>query len=433
MPDSAQSATPARASVDLGTWRGRRVLVTGHTGFKGSWLCLWLQSLGARIYGVSLAAPPSSPSLYELARVQEGMAASVACDVRDGPALARAVVDADAEVVFHLAAQPLVRRSLREPALTYAVNALGTANLLDAVLGAPSVRAVVIVTSDKCYAPRGDGRPHAEGDPLGGEDPYSASKACAELMAAAYRDSFFAGVTSAGIVPAGVMSAGAASGPAGTASHRAHPARVATARAGNVFGGGDFGEDRLLPDLFRAAAAGSLEGIAPDDDHSEWPTRTGAPQRVHAGRQAREPLRLRNPEAVRPWQHVLSPLSGYLLLAQALLRREDAARAWNFGPPEQDSVTVRELVERTVELWPEPIDWHADERDNPRENPALRLDSTLARNELRWEPPLSLERGLRLTVDWFLAYRRGEDVRAATLAQIAALSEPARSERWALA
>lgn len=387
----------AAAAVDPGAWRGRRVLVTGHTGFKGSWLCLWLQLLGARVHGVSLAAPPTSPSLYELARVQEGMASSVACDVRDGRALARVVAGVQPEVVFHLAAQPLVRRSLREPALTYAVNVLGTANLLDAVLASPSVRAVVIVTSDKCYAPRDDGGAHAEDDPLGGEDPYSASKACAELVAAAYRDSFFAGAASAG-----TASTGTVPGPASTAIPRAHPARVATARAGNVIGGGDFGEERLLPDLFRAVAAG-------------------------------ERLRLRNPEAVRPWQHVLSPLSGYLVLAQALCESPDRARAWNFGPDEQDALTVREVVERVSELWPAPIDWRTDERQHPRENPALRLNSALARSELGWQPPLSLERGLRLTVDWFLACRRGEDARETTLAQIAALSDHARAERWAVA
>jgi CDP-glucose 4,6-dehydratase len=341
------------------------VLVTGHTGFKGAWLCLWLQTLGAHTCGVSLAAPPTSPSLYELARVGEGMQESIACDVRDAPALARAVADARAEVVFHLAAQPLVRRSLREPALTYAVNALGTANLLDAVLASPDVRAVVVVTSDKCYAPSPDGAPHREEDPLGGHDPYSSSKACAELIVEAYRRSYFAGAPGART-----------------------EARLASARAGNVFGGGDFGEDRLLPDLFRAVAAG-------------------------------EPLRVRNPDAVRPWQHVLSPLSGYLLLAQALLAGEHvAARAWNFGPPEGDAVSVRELVERIGELWPGGVHWERDGEVHPRENPALRLDSTLARTQLGWEPHVSLQEGVELTTDWFSAYQRGEDLHSATLAQI---------------
>ncbi|HEX5309203.1 MAG TPA: CDP-glucose 4,6-dehydratase [Solirubrobacteraceae bacterium] len=347
-------------TVDREFWRDRRVLVTGHNGFKGAWLCLWLQALGARVRGVSLAAPPTSPSLYELARVREGMERCIACDVRDTAALARTVQDAHPEIVIHLAAQPLVRASFAAPAETFAVNTLGSAHLLDAVRGCQEVRAVVIVTSDKCYAPIANGRPHVEGDPLGGDDPYSASKAGAELVTAAYRDSFF------------------------TAPDRP---RVATARAGNVIGGGDFGAERLLPDLFRAALAG-------------------------------EPLLLRNPEAVRPWQHVLSPLSGYLLLAQALCESGQYARAWNFGPDELDALTVRELVARVAELWPTPVDWRVDEGEHPRENPTLRLDSTRARAELGWCPSIGLEQALRMTAEWFCAYRAGADMREATIEQI---------------
>lgn len=341
-------------------WRDRRVLVTGHNGFKGAWLCLWLQTLGARVFGVSLPAPPTTPSLYELAGVELGMESSVACNVRDGAALGAALARVAPEVVIHLAAQPLVRASFAAAADTFAINALGTAALLDAVRACPEVRAVVVVTSDKCYAPHPDGQPHVEDDPLGGDDPYSASKACAELVTAAYRDSFF-------------------SDPDGP--------RVATARAGNVIGGGDFGAERLLPDVFRAALAD-------------------------------EPLLLRHPDAVRPWQHVLSPLSGYLALTQALCESAECARAWNFGPDERDALSVREVVERVAELWPQPLDWRADEREHPRENPALRLDSTRAREELGWEPLLSLERGLELTVEWFGAYREGRDVRAVTLGQL---------------
>jgi CDP-glucose 4,6-dehydratase len=376
--------------IDSAFWRDRRVLVTGHNGFKGAWLCLWLQALGARVCGVSLLHAPTAPSLYGLAGVEEGMEACFVCDVLHPNALAIAVEEARPEIIVHLAAQPLVRASFAAPAETFAVNALGTAALLDAVRGCETVRAVVVVTSDKCYAPHADGRPHVEEDPLGGDDPYSASKACAELVVAAYRDSFFSGAASP---------------------------RVATARAGNVIGGGDFGDDRLLPDLFRAALAG-------------------------------EPLLLRNPDAVRPWQHVLSPLSGYLALAQALCDApppcdssrvalpdssrvalpdssrvaragsSQFARAWNFGPDPDDALPVRELVARVGELWPSPIDWRADERAHPPENPALRLDCTRARAELGWRPPLSLERGLALTVEWFRAYAAGEDVRAVTLGQI---------------
>jgi CDP-glucose 4,6-dehydratase len=363
--------------IDPAFWRGRRVLVTGHSGFKGAWLCLWLQALGARVSGVSLPDPPTEPSLYELVGVERGMEASVGCDVRDAAALSAALAAAAPQVVIHMAAQPLVRASFAAPAETFAVNALGTARLLEAVRACPGVEAVVVVTSDKCYAPRGDGRAHLEDDPLGGEDPYSASKACAELVVAAYRYSFFGDGATA-------RSLGDGSPPS---SLGASAARVASARAGNVIGGGDFGAERLLPDLFRAALAG-------------------------------EPLLLRNPDAVRPWQHVLSPLSGYLLLTQALCGSAAFARAWNFGPAERDALSVRELVARTAELWPAPIDWRVDGGAHPRENPALRLDSTLARAKLGWQPPLSLEQGLALTVDWFRAYTAGEDVRAATLAQI---------------
>jgi CDP-glucose 4,6-dehydratase len=366
-------------TVDPAFWRDRRVLVTGHNGFKGAWLCLWLQALGARVCGASLAAPPTTPSLYELAGVQEGMDACFACDVRDSHALARAVHDARAEVVIHLAAQPLVRASFAEPAETFAVNALGTAHLLDAVRGCEGLRAVVVVTSDKCYAPNGSTRGHVEDDPLGGEDPYSASKACAELIVQAYRDSFFS-------------DPGAA--------------RIASARAGNVIGGGDFGAERLLPDVFRAALAGTLEGNPHGGGHPE------------GHKQASTRLLIRNPDAVRPWQHVLSPLSGYLVLAQALCESRDVARAWNFGPAAQDALPVRLLLERVGELWPGGIEWRVDEREHPRENPALRLDSTRARTELGWQPLLGLEDGLRLTVEWFRAYRDGEDVRAVTLGQL---------------
>jgi CDP-glucose 4,6-dehydratase len=394
--------------IDPAFWRGRRVLVTGHNGFKGAWLCLWLQTLGARVSGVSLPTPPTTPSLYELAGVQRGMAACFACDMRDAAALADAVRAARPEVVIHMAAQPLVRASFAAPAETFAVNALGTAALLDAVRGCETVRAVVVVTSDKCYAPRADGRPHVEEDPLGGDDPYSASKACAELVVAAYRDSFFGdfGDGGAGTDTGRSLARGAREGRVATA--RAQPVRVASARAGNVIGGGDFGAERLLPDVFRAALAG-------------------------------EPLLLRNPDAVRPWQHVLSPLSGYLLLAQALCGSGGSGavsrggceggggadggryvRAWNFGPDPDDALPVRELVARVGELWPRPIDWRADERARPRENPALRLDSTRARGELGWEPLVGLEQGLAMTVEWFRAYGAGEDVRAVMLGQLPA-------------
>jgi CDP-glucose 4,6-dehydratase len=336
------------------------VLLTGHTGFKGAWLSLWLQSLGAHVVGVSLGEPPTEPSLYALARVGEGMADSVACDIRDPLALSAAVASARPEVVIHMAAQPLVRRSFTAPRETYETNVMGTVNLLDAVRACEGVRAVVIVTSDKCYAPADSERGHREGDPLGGRDPYSSSKAAAELVTGAYRCSFFDGLD--------------------------RP-RVASARAGNVIGGGDWGEDRLVPDIVRAAVSGGT-------------------------------LHLRNPGAVRPWQHVLCPLGGYLLLAQALCASPEYARAWNFGPDAGDARTVEWVVERMAELWPGRVRWERDLGEHPRETRHLRLDSSLAHDRLGWAPSLGLDAALGATVGWYEAWAGGGDMRAPTLAQI---------------
>lgn len=346
-------------SLDPSFWRDRRVLLTGHTGFKGAWLSLWLQSLGADLTGVALQSPPTSPSLYELARVGEGMA-SVVCDIRHANALASVIAEAESEVVIHMAAQPLVRRSFAYPAETYDTNVMGTLNLLDAVRSCKSVRAVVVVTSDKCYAPSATPRAHREDDPLGGNDPYSSSKAAAELLCAAYRHSFF-------------------SDPRGP--------RLATARAGNVIGGGDFAAERLLPDLFRAASTG-------------------------------ETLRLRNPHAVRPWQHVLSPLYGYLALAHALFESPEYARAWNFGPPDADARSVESVVARVGELLPGGLSWEVDEGEHPPETSFLALDSSLARERLGWAPVMSLEEALATTVRWHRVLGEGGDLRGVTLAQI---------------
>jgi len=340
------------------------VLLTGHTGFKGAWLSLWLQSLDAHLVGLSLEDPPTEPSLYELARVREGMADSVACDIRDSAALTRALVRARPEIVIHMAAQPLVRRSFAAPRETYDVNVMGTVNLLDAVRTCESVRAVVVVTSDKCYENNGSSCAFREGDPLGGHDPYSSSKAAAELVTSAYRRSFFSSPDSP---------------------------RVASARAGNVIGGGDWGEDRLLPDIVRAALSG-------------------------------ETLHLRYPQAVRPWQHVLSPLYGYLLLAHALYESPDHARAWNFGPPEHDARTVEWIVGRVSELWPGGVLWERDTGTHPHEAGYLKLDSSQAREQLGWEPFSRLDTGLEATVEWYRAWREGQDLREVTLGQIAVMA-----------
>jgi CDP-glucose 4,6-dehydratase len=344
------------------------VLITGHTGFKGAWLSLWLQALGADVTGLA-PGPPTRPSLYEVARVGARMR-ECAVDVRDARAVREGLRRSAPEIVLHLAAQPMVRRSLREPAITYEVNVMGTVNVLEAVrLSASDVRAVVVVTSDKCYENPGvESKRFLESDPLGGDDPYSSSKACAELVAAAYRRSFFAGKGSP---------------------------RVATARAGNVIGGGDWGEDRLLPDAVRAVESG-------------------------------EPLKVRNPQAVRPWQHVLNPVSGYLRLAEALWDGAPA-RAWNFGPPEEDVRTVSWIVERLGALWDGALGWEIDGGPNPLEAGHLALDSGDAERLLGWRPAWHLEDALERLVEWHRAQGRGEDMRRMSLEQIARFGEAAAS------
>jgi CDP-glucose 4,6-dehydratase len=337
-------------------WRGRRVFLTGHTGFKGSWLALWLEHMGAVVTGYAIDVP-TTPSLFEAAHVANGVE-SISGDVRDLGALATSMRRARPELVFHLAAQSLVRRSYDEPAETFATNVLGTVNVLDAARGIDGLRSVVVVTSDKCYGPAENA--HSEDDPLGGVDPYSASKAAAELVTGAYRHSFFS-----------------TRGPA-----------VASVRAGNVIGGGDWARDRLVPDVMRAALDGTSAVI-------------------------------RNPGHVRPWQHVLGPLAGYLGLAERLSLDRALACAWNFGPLEDEAQPVGWLVDQLVERWPSPIATSFPEtNDGGHEAAALRLDSSRARDVLGWKPAWSLERALDATVEWYRAFASGEDVRAVAIAQI---------------
>ena len=340
--------------LDPAFWHGRRVLLTGHTGFKGSWLSLWLSALGAHVTGFSNEVP-GPPSLFEAARVAELVDHRIG-DVRDRDAVAAAVREARPEVVLHLAAQPFVRRSFREPVETYATNVMGTVHVLDAVRQAGDVLATVVVTSDKCYDNRGQGRPFTEDDCMGGHDPYSNSKGAAELVTDAYR--------------------------------RSYELPIASGRAGNVIGGGDWGEDRLIPDMMRGALAGT-------------------------------PIPIRRPDAVRPWQHVLNPLSGYLLLAQTLAAGEhQVAEGWNFGPPPDDAQPVAHIVERLTALWPGELRWDVDPGPHPHEATYLALDSTKARERLGWAPAWDLEQTLASIVGWFVAYGDGEDMRAVTREQI---------------
>jgi CDP-glucose 4,6-dehydratase len=349
-------------AVDLAFWRGRRVLLTGHTGFKGSWLALWLESLGAEVAGLSKGVP-TAPSLFDVARVGHGLL-SIEGDVRDPAAVERALATSRAEVVFHMAAQSLVRRSFEQPVETYATNVMGTVNVLDAARHKDHVRVVVNVTSDKCYENREWVWGYREHEPMGGHDPYSNSKACAELVTAAYRHSFAQGH----------------SGPA-----------IASARAGNVIGGGDWAEDRLIPDLMQAAVEG-------------------------------RPAVIRYPDAIRPWQHVLNPLSGYLILAQALWDSRDHAEPWNFGPQDADARTVRWIIDRLGEAWGEPIAWRQEDGDQPHEAQYLKVDSSKARARLGWAPTWGLPDALTSIATWYRTLRSGGDLRRHALDQIVAFS-----------
>ena len=325
-------------------YRGLRVLITGHTGFKGSWLALWLQTLGAEVAGIALA-PESPLNHWQLLDLDID---SNLLDIRDRDALAACVRRLRPHVVFHLAAQALVQRSYREPAATFETNVCGTANLLDACRNVVDLGAVVVVTSDKCYANREWPWGYRETDRLGGHDPYSASKAAAEIVVDSYRRSFFS----------------AESGPL-----------VATARAGNVVGGGDWAEDRLVPDFVRAASAGRS-------------------------------LTIRSPNATRPWQHVLEPLAGYLLLGEGLLEgRRELAEAWNFGPPVEHNCPVAEAVEKLRSYWPE-LRWQRSADAHPHEATLLYLDSSKARQELGWRPRWDLTTTLQATAAWYQEHKR---------------------------
>ncbi len=345
--------------IDPAFWAGTRVLMTGNTGFKGAWLTLCLLELGAEVHGLAPGAP-TDPSLYDLAGLA-GDVPQAAIDIRDYDRVVGTVREARPDIVIHMAAQPIVRESFTAPRETYEVNVMGTVNLLDAVrVAGDRVRAVINVTSDKCYDNREWEWGYREDEPMGGYDPYSSSKGCSELVTSAFRSSFFAD--------------------AGTA-------RVASVRAGNVIGGGDWAADRLIPDIMRATLAG-------------------------------EAVPIRRPDAIRPWQHVLNPLSGYLELAQRLCEDASLATAFNFGPDDRDARPVQWLVEQIGARWPDPIAWEIDAGPHPHEATYLTLDSRRARARLGWEPNWGLAEGLDAIVEWYLALRDGASVRDTTLGQI---------------
>lgn len=352
------NAAAAVGGIDAAWWRGRRVFITGHTGFKGAWLCLLLDHLGASVTGYA-AGRVSDPCLYDAANVKRCVA-HVDGDVRDFDSLCAAIQKAQPEVVIHMAAQALVRPSYSDPVGTYATNVMGTVHLLEAVRRVPGVRGVVNVTTDKCYDNREWAWGYREDDPMGGHDPYSSSKGCAELVTAAFRKSFF--------TPGGDTGA----------SDRALPA-VASARAGNVIGGGDWAADRLIPDCMRALAA-------------------------------RRAVAVRNPNAIRPWQLVLEPLSGYLLLAERLAEHGHTfAQGWNFGPWDDDARPVSWIADRVTQLWGDGASWRVDGGEHPHEAYYLKLDTSKARAALGWRPRMRLGETLAWVVDWHKRFARGED------------------------
>ena len=342
-------------------WVNKRIFLTGHTGFKGSWLVLWLQSLGAKVYGLSLE-PPTIPNLFNIAQVSKSMACHTIGDIRNLEIVHQAMKTADPEIVIHMAAQPLVRFSYQEPVQTFATNLMGTVHVLEAVRRLPSIKVVLVVTTDKCYENKEWPWSYRENEPMGGHDPYSSSKGCAELVTSAYRQSFFSSPNSVN--------------------------KIASARAGNVIGGGDWSQDRLIPDAIKAF-------------------------------EASKPLMIRNPLAMRPWQHVLEPLSGYLILAQALFEQGSSfASAWNFGPNDRDNRSVQEVVELMISGWGESARWEKEGSEQPHEANLLKLDCSKAQTQLGWVPRWNLEIATQNIVQWQKAYQAKKSMHKFSLAQI---------------
>lgn len=349
-----------KGKVNASFWKGKKVFLTGHTGFKGSWLSLWLQSMGAIVKGYALE-PPTNPSLFVEASVVKGMESEIG-DIRDLSTLKKSMIDFTPEVLIHMAAQPLVRLSYVEPVETYATNVMGTVNVLESARNCPNLKAIVSVTTDKCYENKEWAWGYRENEPMGGHDPYSNSKGCAELVTSAYRRSFF---------------------------HTSDTASVATARAGNVIGGGDWAEDRLIPDILRAF-------------------------------EKEEAVIIRNPLSTRPWQHVLEPLSGYLVLAQQLFEKGDEfAEGWNLGPKDEDCKPVNWILDKMVADWGKGASWELDKNNNPHEAGFLKLDCSKAAAKLNWHPLWSLEQTLQLIVNWQQNWRSGKNMNEICLQEIA--------------
>lgn len=345
--------------IDADFWNGKRVFLTGHTGFKGAWMSLLLGAMGAKVFGYSLA-PEQADGIFLSAGIANDVHHHIA-DIRELGVLKRAMTEAAPDIILHMAAQALVRKSYADPVETYSTNVMGTVNVLEAARTVASIRAVVVVTSDKCYDNVGVTKGYRETDRLGGHDPYSNSKGCAELVTSAFRDSFF----NTDQMPC-----------------------VASARAGNVIGGGDWAEDRLVPDAVRAFSAG-------------------------------QSLRIRNPHAVRPWQHVLDPIVAYLLLAERLVKNgKTYAQAWNFGPSSASEVPVERIVEGLIKKWGGAARWERDGSDHPHEAAYLKLDCSKAEDQLGWKPLIDLDRTLALTVDWYRSQKEGADMRSVSLSQI---------------
>lgn len=357
------------AQVDTQFWQGKSVFLTGHTGFKGSWLALWLSSMGAKVTGYALA-PDTKPNVFEVLDLRHSLEQSQIADIRDLGTLQKAVAHAKPDIVIHMAAQPLVRYSYAYPVETYATNVMGTVNLLESLRSVQTVRATVIVTTDKCYENTERQEGYRESEPMGGHDPYSSSKGCAELVTAAYRDSFFS-----------------------ANNYSQHGNAIASARAGNVIGGGDWSQDRLIPDAIKAF-------------------------------EAKQVLNIRNPLATRPWQHVLEPLSGYLVLAQVLYNKgPQSMGAWNFGPHDEDARSVQEVVDLLIANWGSSATWAQDMAEHPHEAHSLKLDITKARVQLGWVPKWNLEVAMKKITEWQSAFQNQQDMRLTSLAQIQSYSQ----------